>query len=103
MYAAFGRALAHVERQRPVLGAVRLVGDDDDVVAFRVGGAGVHVPIELLDQREDVRLVLGQQPAQMLAVLRPTGLAIVVHHAAAGEGLVDLVVEIRRGRSVPGR
>jgi hypothetical protein len=32
--AGIGQGIAHVERQRAVLGAVRLVGDDDDVVAL---------------------------------------------------------------------
>ena len=86
--------VAHVERQRAVLGAVRLVGDDDDVVAFGVGRVGVHVSVELLDEREDVRLVRAQQPAQMLAAFRPAGVSVVVRHAAAGEGLVDLGVEV---------
>ena len=49
-----GQGVAHVERQRAVLGAVRLVGDDDDVVAVGVGRVGVHIPVELLDEREDV-------------------------------------------------
>ena len=73
---------------------MRFVGDDDDVVAFGVGRVGVHVPVELLDEREDVRFVLGQQPAQMPAAFRPAGVSVVVRHAAAGEGLVDLVVEV---------
>ena len=92
--AAVGQGVAHVEGECAVLGAMRLVGDDDDVVAFGVGGPGVHVPVELLDKREDVRLVLGQQPVEVPAALRPAGVAVVVHHPAAGEGLVELVVEV---------
>ena len=92
--AGVGQGVAQVQRERAVLGAVRLVTDDDDVVARRVAGGRVHVPVELLDQREDVRLVLAQQPAQVLAAARPAGVAVVVDHAAAGVGLVDLGVEI---------
>ena len=87
-----GQGVPHVERQRAVLGSVRLVGDDDDVVAHRV--AGTRVQVELLDQREDVGLVLCQQAAEVLSVCRPAGFAVVIDHAAAGEGLVDLAVEV---------
>ena len=58
------QGVAHVQRQRAVLRAVRLVGDDDDVVALRIALFWIHVLVELLDQREDVRLVLRQQPAR---------------------------------------
>ena len=88
------QGVAHVEGERAVLRAVRLVADDDDVVAAGVAGLGIHVLVELLDQREDVGLVLGQQPTQVVAAARPAGVTVVVHHAAAGEGLVDLGVEI---------
>ena len=88
------QGVAHVQRQRAVLGTVRLVGDDDDVVARGTALAGHDVPVELLDQREDVRLVLRQQPAQVLPARGPAGVTVVVHHAAAGEGPVDLAVEV---------
>ena len=71
---------------------MRLVGDDDDVVALGVRRAGVHV--ELLDQRKDVCLVLGQEMAQVSSVGRSAGVAVVIYHVAAGEGLVDLAVEV---------
>ena len=45
-----GQGVPHVERQRAILGTVRLVGDDDDVVALRVTFAFGHLPAELLDQ-----------------------------------------------------
>ena len=88
------QGVAHVQGQRAVLGTVRLVGDDDDVVARGIALAGHDVPVELLDQREDVRLALRQQPAQVLSARGPAGVAVVVHHPAAGEGLVDLAVEV---------
>ena len=88
------QGVAHVQRQRAVLGTVRLVGDDDDVVARGAALAGHDVPVEFLDQREDVRLVLRQQPAQVLSARGPAGVAVVVHHPAAGEGLIDLAVEV---------
>ena len=58
---------AHVGGQRVVLGAVGLVGDDDDVVALRQHR---HPPAllgrdELVDQREHISVVLAQQLAQM--------------------------------------
>ena len=71
-----------------------LVGDDDDVVSLGVALGGVDILVELLDQGEDVGLVLGQQAAQVLAAGGPAGLAVVVHHAAAGEGLVELGVQV---------
>ena len=54
--------VAHVQRERVVLAAVRLVGDDDDVGA--VGEHRVRLALlgaELLDQREDVAVVLAEQ------------------------------------------
>ena len=71
---------------------MRFVGDDDDVVSLSVRRAGVLV--ELLDQRKDVCLVLGQESAQMSSVGRSAGVAVVINYVAAGEGLVDLAVEV---------
>ena len=73
---------------------MRLIGNDDDIVALRVTFAFGHLPVELLDQREDVRLVLGQQSAQMFAARSPAWVAVMVHDAAAGKRLVDLGVEV---------
>ena len=57
---------AHVSRQSPRLGAVRLVGDHDDVVARAVGAARIYILVELVDQAEDVAVVLLQQPLQVV-------------------------------------
>ncbi|OPY86292.1 MAG: hypothetical protein A4E72_01712 [Syntrophus sp. PtaU1.Bin208] len=88
------QGVAHIQRQGAVLGAVRLVGDDDEVVALGVRLFGLDLTVELLDQRKDVGLVLCQQSAEVLAAGGPAGIAVVVHDAAAGEGLVDLRVQV---------
>ena len=76
--AGIGQGIAHVERQRAVLGAVCLVGDDDDVVALAIGLFRLHLLVELLDQRKDVGLVLGQQLVQVMAAGGPARLLVVV-------------------------
>ncbi len=73
MKAALGRAVAHVQRQRVVLAAVRLVGDDDDV-AIALESTGYLSPFfgaELLDQGEDVAVILAEQLLQVLCRFRP--------------------------------
>ena len=97
------QGVAHVQRQRAVLGTVRLVGDDDDVVARGTALAGHDVPVELLDQREDVRLVLRQQPAQVLPARGPgrgrgRGPPRRSRRRSCRSGCRG-----RRGRSAPGR
>jgi hypothetical protein len=67
--------------------------DDYDVVAL-AGLLRLHLSIELLDQGENKALVLGQELIQVMAAPRPAGVAVVVHHTAAREGLVDLGVEV---------
>ncbi len=60
------QGVAHVEREDVVLGAVRLVGDHDHVVA--VGDDRVDLALlgaELLDQREDVAVILAEQLAEV--------------------------------------
>ena len=71
-----------------------LVGNHDDVVTLGVAFVGIDVLVEFLDQREDVRLVFGEQPAEMVATGRPAGLLVMVHDPAAGERLVDLRIEV---------
>jgi hypothetical protein len=41
-----------------------------------------------------MRFVLGQQLGEMLAARRSARVAVVVHHAAPGKGLVDLRVQV---------
>ncbi|MNY40686.1 hypothetical protein D3C86_1754440 [compost metagenome] len=75
------QAGTHVLGQACVLGAVRLVHDDDDIVA--VGQQGVvlaFVVAELLDQREHHALVLAQHLSQLGAVARAY-IVLGRHHA----------------------
>ena len=44
------------------------VGDDDDIIPAGVSDVRVHVLVKLLDQREDVGLVFGEEPGQMFSV-----------------------------------
>ena len=61
------QGVAHVQREGVVLGAVRFVGDDDDVGAVREHRVLLALlGPELLDQREDVAVVLAQQLPQVL-------------------------------------
>ena len=92
--AGIWEGVTHIERQRAVLGAVRLISDDDDIVALGVSLVGVYVLVELLDQREDVRLVLGQQAAQVFAAEGAARVTVMVNHAATGKGLVYLRVQV---------
>ncbi len=85
---------AHVQGEGSVLGPVCLIGDDDDVVSRAVGLLGLDLPVELLDEGEDVCLMLCKQAAEVLAACCPAGVAVVVHYAAAGKRLVDLCVEV---------
>ena len=52
---------AHVAREPPRLGAMRLVRDHDDVVALAVGLLRIDILVELVDEAEDVAVVLLQQ------------------------------------------
>ncbi len=92
--AGVGQGIAHVERQGAVLGAVGLVGDDDEVVAPGVGIPFANGLVEFLDQRKDMGFVLGQKLGEMLAARGPARITVVVHHAASGKGLVDLCVQV---------
>ncbi len=92
--ARVGQGVAHVQRQRAVLGAVGLVGNDNDIIPPGVALVGIDCLVELLDQRKDVGLVLSQQFAQMLPADGAAGVAIIIDHFATGEGLVELGIEI---------
>ena len=72
---------------------MRLVGNDDDIVAVAVGLLRLHLLVEFLDQREDVGLVLGKQGVQVMTAGGPARL-LVADHAAIGIGLVDLGIEV---------
>lgn len=41
-----------------------------------------------------MRFVLGQELGEVLAARGPARVAVVVHHAASGKGLVDLLVQV---------
>src|SRR3546814_6545334 len=71
---------AHVQRQRVVLAAVRLVGEHDHVAAVgqRLGA------LELLDQGEDIAVVAAQQLAQVRAAAGVALVALGVGHRARG-------------------
>ena len=87
-----GQRQAHVARKFAGLGAVRLVRDHDDVVAVAVGFTRLHILVELVNQAEQIAVILLQQLLQFPARTGARGL--VVGHAAADEGLVDLAVQI---------
>ena len=86
-----GQRGAHVQRQRVVLAAVRLVGEHD-----HVGPVAEHLRrLELVDQREDVAVVAAQQLAQVRAARGVALVALGLAHRAGGlEGLGDLVVQL---------
>ena len=46
---------------------MRLIRDDNDIITIRKAFVGIHNLIELLNQREDVRLLLGQEPVQVIS------------------------------------
>ena len=74
---------------------MRLVGDDDDVVARAVRILRRHWLIEFLNQREDVTLVrLGEHRLQLRAAPRPTRVFVVVDDAAARKCRINLPIEI---------
>ena len=81
---------AHVARELARLRPVRLVRDDDDVVALAVGLG--HRLVELVDQAEDEAVIAAQDLLQLLA--RAGARRLLVGHAAADEGAPDLVVQI---------
>ena len=93
-----GQGVAHVQRQHPILRAMGLVGNDDHVIALRIPMLRVHFLVELLNQREDVSLVLAEQPLQVVPIARPAGVLVVIGQPASGKGLVDLADRGRRGR-----
>ena len=70
---------AHVQRQRVVLAAVRLVGEHDDVgpVAEQLRR------LELVDQREDVAVIAAQQLPQVRAARGVALVALGLAHRAA--------------------
>jgi len=73
---------------------VRLVGNDDNVFAFRIRPVLLHVLVEFLNERKDVRLLQIQMPVQVLSAYRPARVAVVVHNAATGKGFINLRVQI---------
>ncbi len=77
---------------RPDLRAVRLVGNHDDVVALAVGLLRIHILVEFVNQAEDVRVVLLQDSFEVVS--RRGARRVLAGDAAAGEGLVNLVVKV---------
>ena len=74
-----GQRRAHVQRQRVVLAAVRLVGQHD-----HVGPVAEHFRrLELVDQREDVAMIPAQQLAQVRAACGVALVALGFAHRAA--------------------
>ena len=71
-----------------------LVGHNNNVISLGVALCGVHFLIELLDQRENVPLMLGQKSAQVGTAGSTTLFTVSVNHAAAGKSLVDLRIQI---------
>ena len=71
---------------------MRLVRDHNDVVAFAVGVLRIHILVELVDQAENVGVVFFQQVFQILSRCSPR--CVLAGDAAAGERLVDLIVEV---------
>ena len=92
--AGIRQSVAHIERQETVLGAMGLVCDYNDVIALGVGLAFGHRLVEFLDQRKHMRFVLSQQLGEMFAAGPPARLAVIVHHAASGKGLVNLRIRV---------
>jgi hypothetical protein len=85
-----GQRGAHVERQRVVLAAVRLVGQHDHVGTL----AEQFRRLELVHQREDVAVVAAQQFAQVRAAGGVAFVARSLAHGAGGlEGPGDLLVQ----------
>ena len=87
-----GQGQPHVAGELAGLGAVSLVGDNDDVIPGAVGMPGVNVLIELMDQAEDEAMVSFEQFLQFLA--RPGAGRLLVGKAAAHKGAEDLVIEV---------
>ena len=85
-----GQSGPHVLGQGLVLGAVGLVDDHDDVVA--VGEQRIFLtlgPAEFLDQGKDEALVLAEECAHLLAVLRLGGIGL-----ADGTGVEEIAVDL---------
>ena len=80
----------HVARELAGLGAVRLVRDDDDVVAQTIGLR--HRLVEFMHQAEDEAVIAAQDLLQILARTRTRRL--LVRHAATDESAPQLVVQI---------
>ena len=84
----------HILCKDPVLTAVRLIRHNNDIVR-RVDRRGIG-PVELLDQRKDKTRI----PAQLRREILPTRrdelrrLALPPEHAAAGECITDLAVQL---------
>jgi hypothetical protein len=83
-----GQRRAHIERQRIVLRAMRLVGEHDHIAPI----AEQLRRLELVNQREDISIVARQHLAQLRAGLGVTDVGI-AHRAASGECLGDLLIE----------
>ena len=88
-----GQGGAHVHRQGVVLAAVGFVGQDEDVVALADDLVQLALGCaKFVDQGENISVVLAQQSAQVGAAL---GLGVFLgDDSGAGEGAIDLVVEI---------
>ena len=83
---------AHIARQPTCLCAVRLIRDDDDVVALAVGLLRIDVPVEFVDQAEKIPGILLQTNLQIVARRGPRRL--VVGDARTDESPVYLAVEV---------
>lgn len=83
---------SHVHRERVILAAVGLVGEDDDVVALGENGVeGARICAELVDEGEDVAVVFGEETTEIVGA---GGLAVALSCGrAGGEGAVDLIVQ----------
>ena len=66
----------------------------NSIAAWFANPGTIDFLIEFLDQRKDVGLVLGKQPAQVPPAEGPAGIAVIIDHAATGKGLVDLRIQI---------
>ena len=86
-----GQGEAHVAREPARLRAVRLVRDDDDIVALTVGLG--HRLVELVDQAENEAVIAAQDLLQLLTPSRARGV-LSSDTATADECAPDLVVQI---------
>ena len=88
------QSIPHIQGQCSILRPVCFIGNDDDIIPLRVALVRAYALVEFLNQREDVRFVLGKQSAKMVAAARAAWISVIVHHAAACEGLINLRVQV---------